>query len=99
MVDGAKALSEISGIPREEVLDIWAQVKANQVKLKACTKHRFEGGLVKIGQQIVCLNCGGKMGLVQAGRYVEGYEAAGGNIDDVWPGYNGQHVRKELSDG
>lgn len=85
-IDGAEALSKVSGIPRTEVLSIWEQVKANSAKLRACPRHRFPGGDVKIGQKLTCLACGGEMGIPSIADYVRGYEAAGGSADDIWPG-------------
>ena len=85
--DGATELSRISGIPRGEVLPLWEQVKANRAKLDACPRHRFDSRPVKMGQKVVCLECGGETGLVDIGYYLKGYRAAGGNPDDVWPGF------------
>lgn len=86
-IDGAEAMSNISGLPRAEVLSIWEQVKANHAKLRNCKRHRFPEGDVKIGQKMVCLECGGEMDLTRIGEYIRGYQAAGGKADDVWPGY------------
>lgn len=88
MVDGAAALSQVSGIPRDEVLSIWESVKANRAKLWACPRHRFPGGNVNIGQKQTCLACGGEMGLPNIGDYIRGYQAAGGSSDDIWPGFD-----------
>lgn len=37
--------------------------------------------------KIVCFNCGGAMDLIKVSEYVRGYIAAGGNPNDVWPGW------------
>ena len=87
-MDGAQVLSDMSGISRAEVLSIWEQVKANRAKLDGCARHRFEGvRQVKLGSKHVCLVCGGEMGLTSIGDYIKGYEAHGGSVDDIWPGY------------
>ena len=86
-VDGAALLGRLAGIPREEVLSIWEQVKVNKAKLDNCAQHRFEAKPVKIGERQTCLACGGNMSLSAVGEYIHGYEAHGGNADDVWPGY------------
>lgn len=86
-IDGAAALSQLSGIPREKVLSIWEQVKANSARLKGCARHRFSGGKVKIGQKMTCLVCGGEMDLPRIGEYIRGYKAGGGSADDIWPEY------------
>ena len=88
MTDGAKMLSDMSGIPREEIMSLWDQVKENHRKLRECKRHRFSGGKVSLGQKVICLECGGEMGLVSVGDYIRGYEAHGGNADDVWPHYH-----------
>lgn len=68
---------------------LWAEVKANRDKIDACPKHRFDIGPppYAIGCKFVCVNCGGRMDAVQAFRYCQGYKAAGGNANDVIPGY------------
>lgn len=88
--DGFQTLSEISGISKSDVKQIFEDVKANIAKLLACKRHRFTAGVrPAFGQKLTCQECGGTMGLMSAGEYIRGYEAAGGNADDVWPGYHG----------
>ena len=86
--DGAEALSKISGLGRDEIRGIWEQVKANSAKLRSCNRHRFEASQVKLGQKMICLNCGGTISLTDVGYYIRGYEANGGNADDIWPGFH-----------
>lgn len=88
MVDGAAVLSRVSGLSRDDVLQIWEEVKANKARLDACPRHRFPGGSVKIGQKVICQACGGGMSLTDAGSYVRGYEAKGGSADDIWHGWH-----------
>lgn len=86
-VDGAALLARLGNVSREEVLSIWDEVKANRAKLEGCARHRFEAKPVKIGEKQTCMACGGEMTLVAVGDYIRGYEAKGGDADDVWPGY------------
>lgn len=68
---------------------ILAEIKANRAKLDGCARHRFELGdpPYKFGQKFTCSNCGGTMDAVQAFRYCQGFKAAGGNPNEVIPGY------------
>lgn len=80
---------------REEASEMFAAVRDNRDKLDACKRHRFpaevpgiEGGVVGMfGQRIKCLNCHGSMDLIALNYYVRGFEAAGGNPNDVLPGW------------
>lgn len=76
-IDGAEVLSRVSGLSKDDVKGIWAEVQANSVRLRGCARHRFDGDW-KIGQRKVCLVCGGGMSLTDIGNYIRGYEAAGG---------------------
>lgn len=86
-VDGTEVLSRVSGLSKDAIRGIWDDVKANSARLQACARHRFDGGF-QIGQKKVCLVCGGGMGLTDIGNYIRGYEAAGGNANDVWPDFH-----------
>lgn len=74
--------------PASEAL--FAEVKANAERLAACKRHRVELGdpPYKFGMTVTCIGCGGTMKAVDLFRYVQGFEAAGGNPNDVVPGYN-----------
>lgn len=73
---------------REAALTLWEEVKANRRRIDACERHLFPGGTdIKLGQKHFCLNCGGALQLTDIGPYIQGYEAAGGAADDIWPGY------------
>lgn len=88
MADGRKVLSDISGLSTGEIDDIWRSVKANRAKLKSCKRHGFTGGkITNLGDKYRCLHCGGTESLSNVAAYIEGYEAAGGNADDIWPGW------------
>lgn len=66
-----------------------ASIRANQNRLDACPKHFFDIGEppYKFGMKLTCQNCGGEMDAVKAFVYVQGYEAAGGNANDVIPNF------------
>lgn len=72
---------------------IWQQIKANSEKLRACKRHRFPAGPIKLGQRHTCLDCGGEIDGVALLHYVEGYEAAGGDGADIYPGFRGEMPR------
>jgi hypothetical protein len=70
------------------------ELRENQKRLRGCKRHRFPGGHIPaLGQKLVCLECGGTLGLTDAGYYVDGYVAAGGCEDDVWPGFSRRHEK------
>lgn len=68
-----------------------ARVRENEDKLKMCPQHKFDPAQWekdKLGQSMVCLNCGGKMKVVpNISEYIAGYEAAGKSADDIWTGF------------
>jgi hypothetical protein len=74
---------------KDEAAALFEQVKANRAKIDGCRKHRFDIGdpPYRFGQKFVCANCGGEMDAVQAFRYCQGYEAAGGDPNEVIPGF------------
>jgi hypothetical protein len=69
---------------------IFAEVKADAERLAKCKRHLFNIDLppYAFGQKSTCVGCGGSMKLVDALRYVQGYEAAGGNPNTIIPGWN-----------
>ena len=71
-IDGKKLLTE---------------VKDNMARLRGCKRHLFEHSPYRMGQRISCDNCGGLMRGPEIARYIFGYEAAGGDADDIWPDY------------
>jgi hypothetical protein len=72
---------------------------ANQHLLAECPKHRFDilgdefiysdGVPVGIapGSRFFCSVCNGKMPALEASRYAQGYKAAGGDPNEIIPGY------------
>lgn len=73
----------------EQTKTLMAEIRANRDKLDACPKHLFEIGPppYRFGAKFTCSNCAGYMDAVQAFRYCQGYEAAGGDPNDVMPGF------------
>lgn len=72
-----------------EVLDgILKDIRGNIAKRDACPRHLFRGEKMKLGQPMQCEHCGGTMQITDAGFYVKGYMAHGGDPNDVWPGWN-----------
>lgn len=69
---------------------LWEKVKANRRAVEACQRHRFApNGPILPGRGLVCLACNGSMQLTEIGAYIRGYEAAGGDANDIWPNYRG----------
>jgi hypothetical protein len=66
------------------------RARENRDKLDACTRHFFPmppGTPVNLGVKLECERCGGKLDLVAINFYVRGYEAAGGDGNDVVTGW------------
>lgn len=75
---------------------IFAQVKANSEAIRACKKHRFERQeSYSLGQKHKCIECGGEMRMPEIGSYIRGYEAHGGNAEDIFPGWNANTTQIE----
>ena len=66
-------------------------IRENAAKIEGCPKHHFKTDPppYKLGQRFTCSNCGGEMDGIGVLRYMQGYLAAGGNSDDVCPGWFG----------
>ena len=74
---------------QEETGALYAAIKANQKRLDNCKRHRFDLGdpPYHFGMKVTCQNCGGEMDAIKAFVYVQGYEAAGGDPNDVIPNF------------
>ena len=74
---------------KQEAHELMEQIKANRVRLNNCPKHRFEVGEppYRFGEKFTCCNCRGKMGAIYAFEYANGYAAAGGDPNDIIPGF------------
>lgn len=76
--------------------EAWGHAESNQGKLNTCPRHRFAWadvvgivpGRIEVGAKFTCDVCGGRMPALEMFRYIQGYEAAGGNANDVCPGFN-----------
>jgi hypothetical protein len=63
--------------------------QSNLDKLRQCKRHHFGSGFS--GPMIgVCDNCKGQMKLADVGFYISGYEAAGFDANEIWPGWRGK---------
>lgn len=76
-------------VPKPEFREIFASVEANSRLLDSCAKHNFGDVALPftVGQRFTCKACGGQMKAVDAFRYIQGFEAAGGNPNEVLNGY------------
>lgn len=67
------------------------ELKANQARLDNCPRHHFptwpNDGLV-LAQKFDCSVCGGRIDALHAYAYTRGYVAAGGNGNDIFPGWS-----------
>lgn len=67
---------------------LWEEVKANSRRWRSCDVHRFEPTEpYRFGQRHTCVKCGGTKPMIEIMYYLDGYEAAGGDPNDVMPGY------------
>lgn len=88
MTDSATILSRTFGVSKGDLRDLWNEARANLEKLRGCSRHRFEPPeQYRPAQEIMCQACGGRIRLTDIALYIQGYEAAGGNADDIWPGF------------
>lgn len=66
-------LSQISGISQEDGWKLVEEVKANQAKLKACSRHDFQvAGRRAFLDDYLCANCGGKVDSMAYHWYSDG---------------------------
>lgn len=78
--DALQVLSGASGLSREDLAGIWAEVKANQALLESCRRHdfslpsRFSGKMVT---QWRCAVCSGTVDGHARRWYMDGLEHAG----------------------
>jgi hypothetical protein len=69
---------------------IIVKIRENLKKLKSCKRHNFgifkptSGALYNV--RYTCKNCGGEMKLGDIWKYISGYEAGGGNSEDILRG-------------
>lgn len=67
--------------------EILKEIRNNTKKLDGCKRHKFSGEQMPPGSKYTCLNCGGEIRGGDVLYYIAGYEAAGGNCDDIYPGW------------
>lgn len=66
------------------------EITENAKRIDKCPRHRFDGGEIKeLNVAHTCLACGGKVNVFSLAIYLKGYRAAGGDVNDVWPGWGG----------
>ena len=77
MTDSLDTISNLTGIPRNEMLSIWEMVKANQAKLNACPRHDLHAvELGKVGTKYECRCCGGQSDASSVHWYEKGLSHA-----------------------
>lgn len=69
-----------------ELEEMIKDARAMAQRIRECPRHSFPAnGHYRLEESLTCLNCKGRMNLIEIGNYVRGYKAAGGNPKDVWP--------------
>lgn len=64
MMDSVDTISEATGIPRQDMLDIWERVKKNSAALEGCFgRHDFQviDPTKKFGARYKCSKCHGEV--------------------------------------
>lgn len=66
------------------------EIRANQKRLDECKRHHFPTFPERLmfRHKLTCANCGGEIDALQAYAYTRGYIAAGGNGNDIIPGWS-----------
>ena len=61
MADSLDTISSLTGLKRDTMLDLLAEVRANQSRLDACTSHDFVdvGTPAFSARRFMCRHCGG----------------------------------------
>lgn len=74
-----------------EVRGLMQRVMANRRKLDGCRRHLFPtiGDNYQLGQRLTCVHCGGEMTLVEAGWYIRGWVAHGGDAQEIMADWTG----------
>lgn len=76
----------MSAVDQIDFLAIAAEVKENHRKRRSCPQHRFPPAESKWHRKVVCLRCSGWLTMSDALAYCEGFRAAGGDPEEIWPG-------------
>lgn len=67
-----------------------AEIRENNRRWRECPRHRYEAwnpDKHQLGQKHTCLQCGSSKSLTDIGCYIEGYQAAGGDPNDIMPNW------------
>ena len=68
----------------------YRRIQENINRMDQCAKHTFDGVYIKtLGAKYTCRSCGYQARLSDIGPYIRGYVAAGGDANDIWPGWRG----------
>lgn len=66
------------------------EIKENRQRLDNCKLHHFPTlpKPLEITSKFDCSNCGGRIGHQEASAYTRGYAAAGGDPNEIIPGWS-----------
>lgn len=79
MPDSVDKISGFTGLPRQTLLELWEQAKANVALLDACARHDFpEPEVGKPGARLQCRACGGLASAPEVRWYQLGLKHGGG---------------------
>lgn len=74
----------------DEMRERMARIRANRTALDNCPRHAFgELPAMAFGMKLTCQRCGGVMDAIEAAAYARGFEAAGGNPDEIISDFRG----------
>jgi hypothetical protein len=72
-----------------DVSNIWKQVQADSAARSLCPRHHYDPNPngYRLGEKLTCTVCGVADRLGDIGKYIAGYVSAGGNGNDILPGW------------
>lgn len=78
-VNGVEVLSNLSGLSRHDIQQIWIEVKENQSKLNGCPRpHDFQTDVTMTEREqrmrLRCTTCGGALDTPSVSWYMKGLE-------------------------
>jgi hypothetical protein len=77
----------MSSLERKILLE---RIKENRNKLDSCKKHLFNIDIkppYPLNFKLKCHNCNAIMDALEVNQYIRGYEATGGNPNEILPGF------------
>jgi hypothetical protein len=79
-------------VTREEMLALAERAKDEARRWRECPRHEFDplptgSGTLLLGMRVACKRCRVERRIMDVIDYVRGYAAAGGDPEDVLPGY------------